>query len=121
MYCTPSVSDHKPKFCSRICVRCADARSAGVFGQNAGAPVGCVEALDGSPMSSMIGSDDVKSNANFGINDQSKHYQLVDVSSRFFATKFGMKTCVCKGGRRSPSGITFFDGKETLSFFASGT
>ena len=58
----------QPRICSRVCVRWADARSAGVFDQNAGAPGRCVEALGGSPMSPMIGADHVKSNAYSGFN-----------------------------------------------------
>ncbi len=37
-----------------------------MFGQNVGAPGGCVEALDGSPMPPMIDADGVLANANFG-------------------------------------------------------
>ncbi|WP_456457048.1 hypothetical protein, partial [Nitratifractor sp.] len=41
---------HHPKLCSRKCARCVDARCEGVHSQNVGAPGGCVEALDVSPM-----------------------------------------------------------------------
>ncbi|WP_456457440.1 hypothetical protein, partial [Nitratifractor sp.] len=40
----------QPKLCSRKCARCVDARCEGVHSQNVGAPGGCVEALDVSPM-----------------------------------------------------------------------
>ncbi|WP_456456464.1 hypothetical protein [Nitratifractor sp.] len=43
--------------------RCVDARCEGVHSQNVGAPGGCVEALDVSPMPPMIDTDGVLANA----------------------------------------------------------
>ena len=36
--------------------------------ENAGAPVGCIEALIQSPIPPMINADDVSANAKFGLN-----------------------------------------------------
>ncbi|WP_456458259.1 hypothetical protein [Nitratifractor sp.] len=53
----------QPKLCSRKCTRCVDARCVGVHSRNVGAPGGCVEALDVSPMPPMIDTDGVLANA----------------------------------------------------------
>ncbi|WP_456458414.1 hypothetical protein [Nitratifractor sp.] len=65
---TPANKAFEPKFCSRKCVRCVDARCTGVSERSAGAPVRCVEYSLRSPMPPMIDADDVLANANFWLN-----------------------------------------------------